>query len=1359
MTAPTNGTFTSNTEPTLSATAADNTGGSGLAGVQFQYSSNSGSTWNNVGNTQTTAPFSVTFTTALALGAYEARAVATDKAGNSATSPAVTFTIGNGTLSVGITAPSGATNVNKPMLSATASETGGTGLKNVQFEYSTNGGSTWINAGAAQTTAPFSFTFTTALPDGNYQVRAVATDNSGNTATTSVVSFTIDTVAPTVTMTAPADGTTTSNAKPTLSATAADNTGGSGLASVQFEYTSDGGTNWNDAGPAQTTAPFTFTFTTPLADGNYAAAAIATDNAGNATASSVVSFTVTATVDAPLTADGLAAPHGTGTPVVIALGTGEGLSSPVDPAYYNGNLYVPNAVSNTISLVTPSGGISTYVSSSQLNTPDGVAFDSAGNLYVANFHGENISKVTPQGVVTTFASVNSPNGPVFGPDGNLYVCDKYDNMIMKVTPGGAVSTFVGNNQGLDYPIALAFDGVNLYVASENNDTIYEVTPAGNVSTFVTGGPISGPTALVFGPDGNFYVYNSGTSDITEVTPSKVETTFATLDGAAAGTYAGLAFDPVGNLYVANNGNSTISQLTPPPLVEGQAFTNQTVFHFTDADPSGTASQYAAIVTLGDGNSVTLDSGGVVGSPPPGASGKIVANPAGGFDVQLSYTYDEELFNQTFSVQVNDSGGASTRASTSTFSVDDAPLEGSSAAKAGGSADVANSSILSGATFTDSNPGNHSGDFTAVITWGDGGPTSSGTVSYDSGIYTVSGSHTYADAGNFPISIAVTDQGGSTTAITGAATVNTAGGNTLFSDSFDRPDATQDNLGQADNFEGGTGTYYYVPVFSGAVISSDTLEPSSVDYGGVEFSASSNTGATRGTPIGQDLDITVNLLVPTDSADDTTDGGIFFRSRAAFTNDGLVGGEPFDPSGGYWVRLTNSGVIQVVDLRTNTVTASTTQPESFDSTIFHRLEVAFNGNGVQVALDGYLQIFGADGPTVAIPSTGLPGDSTLPGDVSPGNDGCAGLAFGVQPSGKGATGTEATDLMVTSFSSIAGLPTNLTTPYSTVNPLPATTASTSFTVSWTGWPGPGADSIASYSVFVSKDGGSFTPFVSHTSQTSATFSGQAGHNYAFYSVATDNLGNVEPTPSAAEATTTIAGPPTSTVTPLPASTTSTTITVSWSGSPGAGATSITSYEIFVSVDGGPFSPIVPHTTATSETFTADPGHTYGFYSVATNNLGLVQTVPTSAQAMIAVTNPAPPPVAPKVIGEKAIFQRKLKKGKPVGPAVLTGFSLTFNTSLYQSTAINPGYYQLDTVTTKKVKKKTTTILHRITGFTVSCVADTVDLNLIGKQTFPTGGQLTIVSTSSRGVTGTSGLPISGVTVFAISKSGKSITPSH
>ena len=72
------------------------------------------------------------------------------------------------------------------------------------------------------------------------------------------------------------------------------------------------------------------------------------------------------------------------------------------------------------------------------------------------------------------------------------------------------------------------------------------------------------------------------------------------------------------------------------------------------------------------------------------------------------------------------------------------------------------------------------------------------------------------------------------------------------------------------------------------------------------------------------------------------------------------------------------------------------------------------------------------------------------------------------------------------------------------------------------------------------------------------------------------------------------------------------------------------------------------------------------------------------------------------------------------------------------------------------KKTKTILHPITNFTVSYVAgtDTVDLSLIGTQAFASGGQLTVVKS---GVMGASDAALAGSTVFAISKKGTTISP--
>jgi hypothetical protein len=191
----------------------------------------------------------------------------------------------------------------------------------------------------------------------------------------------------------------------------------------------------------------------------------------------------------------------------------------------------------------------------------------------------------------------------------------------------------------------------------------------------------------------------------------------------------------------------------------------------------------------------------------------------------------------------------------------------------------------------------------------------------------------------------------------------------------------------------------------------------------------------------------------------------------------------------------------------------------------------------------------------------------------------------------------------------------TPPTSTVAALPAFSSAV-FTVNWSGNDGIGSG-IASYSVYVSDNGGIFTLLLTNTTQTSTTFTGVNGHTYGFYSVATDNVGNREPTPLAAEAVTRVdAVPPTSAVSPLPATTTATAFTVSWSGSD-PGGSGLAFFDIFVSDDGGAYVPFLADTTQTSATFTGQPTHTYAFYSVATDYVGNQEAAPAAAQATIAV----------------------------------------------------------------------------------------------------------------------------------------------
>jgi virginiamycin B lyase len=207
------------------------------------------------------------------------------------------------------------------------------------------------------------------------------------------------------------------------------------------------------------------------------------------------------------------------------------------------------------------------------------------------------------------------------------------------------------------------------------------------------------------------------------------------------------------------------------------------------------------------------------------------------------------------------------------------------------------------------------------------------------------------------------------------------------------------------------------------------------------------------------------------------------------------------------------------------------------------------------------------------------------------------------------------------------------PTSTITVLPAAIDSVTFTVSWSGAPGSPGLSIASYTIYVSADGGlSYTVWLSHTTATSATFTGQDGHRYAFYCIATDNLGDVQATPATPQAVTVIdLDPPTSSVNPLPAVINATSFPVSWSGADNPGGSGIRAFDVFVSADGGGFQPWLTGTAQTSATYTGVFGHSYAFFSVAIDAAGNRQPTPRGGQAQTTlVPLPAPRPVFARLV---------------------------------------------------------------------------------------------------------------------------------
>jgi hypothetical protein len=191
-----------------------------------------------------------------------------------------------------------------------------------------------------------------------------------------------------------------------------------------------------------------------------------------------------------------------------------------------------------------------------------------------------------------------------------------------------------------------------------------------------------------------------------------------------------------------------------------------------------------------------------------------------------------------------------------------------------------------------------------------------------------------------------------------------------------------------------------------------------------------------------------------------------------------------------------------------------------------------------------------------------------------------------------------------------------------------------------------------------------------------------------------------------------------------------------------------------------------------TITADPAGLTGVTVIYVQN-GLALPAPTQAgsysvtatlsnpnYAAATVTgtmviNPAPP----FVTGEQSVFRPKTnKKGKPVGKPIFTGLTFDFSGALNLSSALTSANYQVDTVTIKRVKQKNQRILRPITNFSVAYSAgnDSVTLTFTGKQTFPTGGQITVVSGPLEGLMGTSGAALVGDKVFTIARGGRSVT---
>lgn len=127
-----------------------------------------------------------------------------------------------------------------------------------------------------------------------------------------------------------------------------------------------------------------------------------------------------------------------------------------------------------------------------------------------------------------------------------------------------------------------------------------------------------------------------------------------------------------------------------------------------------------------------------------------------------------------------------------------------------------------------------------------------------------------------------------------------------------------------------------------------------------------------------------------------------------------------------------------------------------------------------------------------------------------------------------SGTEITNQAFNTFDINDPVPTPSTAhtidagkPTSQVDPLPGTTTTNEFEISWSGEDDDGGSGIASFDIYVSDNGNAYALWNTF-SETSTTFVGESGHTYAFYSIATDNVNHVESAPGVPDAACTVSG---------------------------------------------------------------------------------------------------------------------------------------------------------------------------------------------------------------------------------------------
>jgi chitodextrinase len=330
------------------------------------HSSLDGSVWTVVGSQTLTLPSSVFV--GLVVTSTDVSRAAQAELDN------VAVTAVNQLPAVSLTAPADGATYTAPAsmtVSASASDSDGT-VARVDFYH----GTTLVGT---DTTSPYSITWSS-VPAGSYSLTAVAVDDDGAAATSAARIITVNApnAAPTVSLTAPANGATyTAPATLILDANASDSDGT--IARVDFYR----GTTLIGSDSA---SPYSFTWG-GVAAGSYSLTAVAVDDGGATTTSAPRSVTVNAPNTAPSVS--LTAPANGATytaPATIALNAtasdSDGTIARVD--FYQGTTLVGSDTASPFSVTWSNVPVGSYSLTAVATDDDGAATTSAARAITVN---------------------------------------------------------------------------------------------------------------------------------------------------------------------------------------------------------------------------------------------------------------------------------------------------------------------------------------------------------------------------------------------------------------------------------------------------------------------------------------------------------------------------------------------------------------------------------------------------------------------------------------------------------------------------------------------------------------------------------------------------------------------------------------------------------------------------------------------------------------------------------------------------------------------------------------------------------------------------------------------------------------